>query len=153
MHQSTTLPLLPTIWARWASRQFLSLPIVQTLLPVTFAYSQAQRLLLWDNWGDERWCDEGHWHAHTIGLQWGLPEVVGKVQQLHCSQRRLFRRGLEFHVCTINKSAHTKKFWKLIKWSSYIYSFLYYIYIYISKNPPSTCVLDITLNNLMVSFG
>ena len=28
-----------TIWARWASRQFLSLPIVQTLLPVTFGYS------------------------------------------------------------------------------------------------------------------
>ena len=24
---------------RWASRQFLSLPIVQTLLPVTFGYS------------------------------------------------------------------------------------------------------------------
>ena len=28
-----------TIWARWASRQFLSLPIVQTLPPVTFGYS------------------------------------------------------------------------------------------------------------------
>ena len=26
--------------------------------------------------------------------------------------------GLEFHVCTINKSAHMKKVWKLIKWSS-----------------------------------
>ena len=25
-----------------------------------------------------------------------------------------FERGLEFHVCTINKSAHTKKVWKLI---------------------------------------
>ena len=40
---------------------------------------------------------------------WGLPEVVGTVQQVHCSRRRLFRRELEFHVCTINKSAHTKK--------------------------------------------
>ena len=39
----------------------------------------------------------------------GLPEVVGTVQQVHCSWRRLLRRGLEFHVCTINKSAHTKK--------------------------------------------
>ena len=39
----------------------------------------------------------------------GLPEVVGMVQQLHCSQKRLLRSGLEFHVCTINKSAHTKK--------------------------------------------
>ena len=27
----------------------------------------------------------------------------------------LLRRRLEFHVCTINKSAHTKKVWKLIK--------------------------------------
>ena len=38
-----------------------------------------------------------------------VPEVVGTVQQVHCSWRRLLRRGLEFHVCTINKSAHTKK--------------------------------------------
>ena len=73
-----------------------------------------QRLSLWDNWGDERGCDEGHWHAHTRGLRWGLPEVVGTVQQVHCSRRRLLRRGLELHVCTINKSAHTKNVWKLI---------------------------------------
>ena len=40
MHQSSTTPSLSqTIWPRWASRQFLSLSIVQTLLPVTFAYS------------------------------------------------------------------------------------------------------------------
>ena len=45
---------------------------------------------------------------------WGLPEVVGTVVQVHCSRRRLLRRELEFHVCTINKSAHTKKVWKLI---------------------------------------
>ena len=36
------------------------------------------------------------------------------VQLVHCSWRRLIRRRLEFHVCTINKSAHTKKVWKLI---------------------------------------
>ena len=39
MHQSTTPSLSQTIWPRWASRQLLTLPIVQTLLPVTFAYS------------------------------------------------------------------------------------------------------------------
>ena len=39
MHQSTTPSLSQTIWPRWASRQFLSLPIVQTLLPVTYGYS------------------------------------------------------------------------------------------------------------------
>ena len=50
----------------------------------------------------------------TWGLPWGLPEVVETVKQVHCSRRRLLRRGLEFHVCTINKSAHMKKVWKLI---------------------------------------
>ena len=55
---------------------------------------------------------EVHLHAHTRGLPKGLPEVVGTVQQVHCSWRRLLRRGLEFHVCTINKSVHTKKVWK-----------------------------------------
>ena len=45
----------------------------------------------------------------TRGLPWGLPEVVETVQQVYCSQRKLLQRRLEFHVCTINKSAHTKK--------------------------------------------
>ena len=42
-------------------------------------------------------------------IPWGLPVVVGTVKQVHCSRRRILRRGLEFHVCSINKSAHTKK--------------------------------------------
>ena len=79
---------------------------------------------LWDNWGDERGCDEGHWHPHTRGHPWGLAEVVGTVQQVHCSRRRLLRRGLNFHVCTINKSAHTKIVWKLIACPSYIYIYM-----------------------------
>ena len=55
----------------------------------------------------------------TRGLLWGLPEVVGTVQ-VHCCSRRLLERGLEFHVCTINKSAHTKKnVWKPIVCTSY----------------------------------
>ena len=43
MHQSTTLSLSKSIWPRWASRQFPSLPIVQTLLPVTFGYSLSSK--------------------------------------------------------------------------------------------------------------
>ena len=43
MHQSTTPSLSQTIWPRWASRQFLTLPIVQTLLLVTFGYSLSCR--------------------------------------------------------------------------------------------------------------
>ena len=39
MHQSTTPSMSQTIWPRWASRHFPSLPIVETLLPVTFNYS------------------------------------------------------------------------------------------------------------------
>ena len=74
---------------------------------------------------DERGCEEGHWHAHTRGLRWGLPGVVETVQQVHCSWWRLLRRGLEFHVCTINKSAHMKNVWKLILWSPYIYLAIY----------------------------
>ena len=97
------------IWPRWASREFLSLPIVQSLLPVTFGYSLSSEAIVWDNWGDERDCDEGHWHTHTRGLPCGLPEVIRTVRQVDCSWRRLLRRGLEFHVCTINKSTHTKK--------------------------------------------
>ena len=36
MHQSTTPSLSQTIWPRWASTQFVTLPIVKALLPVTF---------------------------------------------------------------------------------------------------------------------
>ena len=83
MHQSTTPSLSQTIWPRWASRQFLSFPIVQTLLPVTFCYSLSSEAAVM-----RQGCDEGHWHAHTRGHPWGLLEVVGTVRQVHCSQRR-----------------------------------------------------------------
>ena len=46
MHHSMTPSLSQTIWARWASRQFLSLPIVQSLLPVTFAYSLSSEAIV-----------------------------------------------------------------------------------------------------------
>ena len=39
IHQSTTPSFSLTIWPRWALRQFLNLPIDQTLILVTFAYS------------------------------------------------------------------------------------------------------------------
>ena len=39
IHQSTTPSLSQTIWPRRASRQFLTVPKVQTLIPVTFGYS------------------------------------------------------------------------------------------------------------------
>ena len=53
-------------------------------------------------------------HTECFRLLLEHREDVGTVQQVHCSRRRLLLRGLEFHVCTFNKSAHTKKVWKLI---------------------------------------
>ena len=110
IHQSTTPSLSPTIWPKSASRQFLSLPKVQTLLLCDFWFSLKLRGCRYETIEEMKEAvSEGPWHAHTTGLSWGLPEVVGTVQQVHCSRRRLLRRGLEFHVCTVNKSAHTKK--------------------------------------------
>ena len=45
-HQSTSPSLSQTIWPRWASRHFVNFPIVQTLLPVTFAYSQSSEAVV-----------------------------------------------------------------------------------------------------------
>ena len=98
-----------------SSASLLSRPCSLWLLLIP----SAQRLSLWDNWGDERGCDEDRWQAHTRGLSWGLPEVVRTVQQVYCSWRRLHRKWLEFHVCTINKSAHTKKSLETIVCTSY----------------------------------
>ena len=119
MHQSTTPSLSQTIWPRWASRQFVNLLIVQTLVPVTFGYSLRSEVIVMTQLRRWKWLWRSHWHAHTRGLPWCLPEVVGTVKQVHCSRWRLLRRGLEFHVCPINKSAHTKKAWKLIASTSY----------------------------------
>ena len=46
MYPSTTPSLSQSIWPRWASRQFLSLPIVETLLPVTFGYSLSSQAVI-----------------------------------------------------------------------------------------------------------
>ena len=45
------------------------------------------------------------------------------LEQVHCSWRRLLGRGLEFHVCTINKSAHRKKSGNLLC-SLYLFTIL-----------------------------
>ena len=124
--QCTSLPLHPCHRLFDQDGHQDNLPLVQTLLPVTCLFPKLTGCR-YENWGNERGCDEGHWHAHTRGLRWDLPKVVGTVQQVHCSRRRLLRRGLEFHVCTINKSAHTKK-----SLETYLMMLVYiYIYIYI----------------------
>ena len=79
------------------------------LLPVTFSYSLSSEAVVM------RIIEEMK-EAVTMVIDTltqedfhrGLSEVTGTVK-VHCSRRRLLRMGLEFHVCTINKSAHTKK--------------------------------------------
>ena len=46
MHQFTPPSLSQTFWPRWASRQFLTVPIVQTLVPVTFVYSLSSQAVV-----------------------------------------------------------------------------------------------------------
>ena len=45
MHQSTTPSSSQPIWPRWASRHFLTLPIVEILLPVTFLFPKLKEKL------------------------------------------------------------------------------------------------------------
>ena len=68
---------------------------------------------------------------------------------MHCSRRRLLRRGQEFHVCTKIKSAIGKKSGKLIYWSSYIYI---YIYIYLPLSPSLSLSLYIYIYNCIYIY-
>ena len=51
---------------------------------------------------------------------------------MHFSRRRLLRRGLEFHVCTMKKSAHIKK-----SLETYL-MILVYLYIYLTLHATRT---------------
>ena len=98
--QCTSPQLYPcqTIWARWASRQFLSLPIVQTLLPVTFAYSLSSEAVvmrqlrrwkrLWrrsltrSHKGTSMGPSRSFWNGTTSALQ--LQEITLKGTRVSC---------------------------------------------------------------------
>ena len=57
---------------------------------------------------DERSWDEGHWHAHTKGLPWGLCRSCWNGTSA-LKPERITSKGSRFYARTINKSAHTKK--------------------------------------------
>ena len=98
MHQSSTPSLPQSILLRWASRQFLSLSIVHTLLPVTFGYSLSSQAVnmrqlrrwkrLWrrsltrshkrTSMGPSRCC----WNGTTSGLQ--PEEITSKGTRVSC---------------------------------------------------------------------
>ena len=136
-------------------------PYSQDLAHCDFGLFPQLRVCHYETSEEMKGCDEGHWHAHTRGLSWGLPEVVGTVQQVHCSRRRSLLRWLEFYVYTIIKSAHTKRVWKLIVsapciWRLYaikptkpnqtsldMYIYIYiYIYIYNCKKNCHLAIID-----------
>ena len=73
-------------------------------------------------------------------IEVNTPELMGQ-------RRRILRRGVEFHVCTINKSAHTKKVWKLIVCSSYIYICYKHKYINVC-----TCVCTINISIIHMRY-
>ena len=128
MHQSTTASLLQTIWQRWASIQFLTLPIVQTLLPVTFAYSLSTEAVVMKQL--RRW--KRLWRgsltrSHKKTSMGPSSRSFRTVQQVHCSRRRKLRRGLEFHVFTINVSIR-KNSGNLFIDLVYIYIYIYYLF-------------------------
>ena len=54
-------------------------------------------------------------------LQGAFQKLLERYNKCISAGGDYFERELEFHVCTINKSADTKKVWKLIGCTSYIY--------------------------------
>ena len=96
MHQSSTPSLSPTICPRWASRQFLSLPIPQTLLPVTFGYysdaAVMRQLTRWKRLWRRSFTrslkrtsmglSRGYWNGTTSALQ--PEEITWKGTRVSC---------------------------------------------------------------------
>ena len=98
MHQSTTPSLSQTIWPRWTSRQFLTLLIIHTLLPMTFGYSLSSEAVIMRKL--RRWkrlwqrsltrlhkrTSKGHsrncWNGTTIALQ--TEEITSKGTRFSC---------------------------------------------------------------------
>ena len=114
MHQSSTPSLSQTILTKMGIKTVPQPPYSPDLAPCDFCLFPKLRGCRYETIEEMKEAVTKVIDTHTRGLSWGLPEVVGIVQQVHCSPRRLLRRGLECYVCTINKSAHTKKVCKLI---------------------------------------
>ena len=92
---SMAFPLSQTIWPRWTSRQFLTVPIVQTLLSVTFGFSLSTEAVDMKRWkmlwrrsltrshkrtsmGPSRSC----WNGRTRALQ--PEEITSKGTRVSC---------------------------------------------------------------------
>ena len=131
MNQSITPSLSQTIWPRWVSRQFFTLPIVQTMLPVTFGYSLSseavvKRQLRWNRvWRRSLTCSHKRtsmrpsrscWNGAASALQ--PEEITMKETWVSCVYFLYWlythETPVSFEVISSGCSAQTKKVWKLI---------------------------------------
>ena len=114
-HQSTIPSWSQTIWARWASTLFLCLPMDQNLLPCDFSLFPK---LGGCRYGTVEEMKEAVTKVSDTLIQEDFHEafenLLERYKQVHFSRRRLLRKGLEFHLCTLNKIAHTNNVCKLI---------------------------------------
>ena len=114
MHQSTTPSLSQSIWPRWASRQFLTVPMVESLLPVTFGYSLSSEAVVmrqlrgWKRlWRMSLTCSHKKSSMGPPKSCWNgtsalyLEEITSKGTRVSC-------------VCYQYKCPIRKKVWKLI---------------------------------------
>ena len=58
--------------------------------------------------------DKNTWHLLIVQTKDYICSQVKEFDKQKCNEKLKLRRGLEFYVFTINKSAPTKKVWKLI---------------------------------------
>ena len=158
--------LSQTIWPTWASRQFLSLPIVQTLLPVTFHYFLSSRKNLVCRYetieemkeavtkvidtltkrtfmGPSRSC----WNGTTSALR--PEEITSKGTRVSCvyyQQKCPYEMLLLYiYICSSYIYICAPPIY-IYKCSSYIYMYAPPIYIYIYKGRTRT-EIDIGLSN------
>ena len=102
MHQFSTPSLSQTIWPRWASRQFLSLPIAQTSLPVAFGYSLSSEAVVLRQL--RRW--KSLWHG-------AFQKLLEQYNKNIATGGDYFEWDESF-MCVLSIKFPVRKIWKLI---------------------------------------
>ena len=150
MYPYTTPSLSQTIWLRWASRQFFSLRIVQTLNPLTFGYSLRseavvmRQLMRW-KWLWRRSLTRSHkrtsmgpsrncWNATTSALR--PEEITSKWTRVLCvyyQQKCLYEKSLETYLMILLSSSLeiSKKF--LTSYFSFPHFYIVFVLLFLFK--------------------
>ena len=99
MHQSTIPFLSQTIWPKMGIKALSQPPYSPDLAPCDFGLFPKLR---------------GCRYETIEEMKEAVTKAIDTLTQEDFHEAFQKMLGLEFHVCTINKSAHTKKVWKLI---------------------------------------